>query len=183
MRRVTGWTFVGVPAVGLYFGLGMSAYQPGIDPPSGPVSSTSPSLGDLENDISSIQSGVDGLSGDIAGVQQTLDTIASSGVGPWESAVFTPTGSSQYSATQIAAGRVFVHKIIAKGAYVVLFDGAGSISSQGNVTNGSAAAAVNFGDSDPASGHVLDIEVDNGLWIAWQDFFEYNTITVLYKPQ
>jgi len=129
-----------------------------LDPPIGPVESTSPSLADIEL---LIQSQIDGPT-----------------VGPWQVAVFDSRDGlgSQNTSIQIAAGQpVVLHSINTLRANAYAFDGPGILSGQGTISSGNvvgqASSTASLGSSENVSFNssqaVCNVLCPNGLEIAW----------------
>lgn len=125
-----------------------------LDPPAGPVTATSPSLGDLE----------------------TL--IQSQADGPWQVATFDSRDgqSSQNASLQIAGGQpVMLHSINTYRANAYAFDGPGQLSGQGTITSGNVVGQASSIASLDGSGNVafsstqadFNVICPNGLQIAW----------------
>jgi len=151
-----------------------------LDPPAGVVSDTSPSLEDLQDDIAALSA-----------------VVADDGVteGPWESLVILPSDPSDDQTTTsllVAEGNVLLHRCIVAGAFVVFFDGNGSVQDRGRNPNGDVIAHGRArGAGSTGSGGLtyytsvdlpLDVRVSNGLHVCWDAVESESSITILYKP-
>lgn len=129
-----------------------------LDPPAGPVTSTSPSLADIESLILSQAGGLT--------------------EGPWQVAVFDSRDGlgSQNASVQIENGQpVVLHSINTFRAAAYAFDGPGSLSGQGTINSGNvvgqAVSVASLGGSDNVAFNSTlaeyNVECPNGLEIAW----------------
>ncbi|MEO1716663.1 MAG: hypothetical protein AAFR76_06080 [Planctomycetota bacterium] len=110
MKMQVRWFVTGAivsAAVGVL--LGVAAFQPGLEPPAGPVTDTSPSLADLAAAISEIETSITGVPGEI------LTESAS----PGDSSVFALTS---------APPTVRLHSVILTDGAISFSDADGSVS-------------------------------------------------------
>lgn len=146
-------------AVGIVAAGSLAIAMGPLDPPAGPVTSTSPSLADIESLILSQSSG--------------------STNGPWKVHVIDANDglASQNSSIEIAPGKqVILHSINAYRVNAYAFDGPGLLSGAGTVSSGdvvgqvvqiissSVGGGTVFRDSNQAQ---FDVLCENGLEIAW----------------
>jgi len=159
--------FCGGTALAIGVGIGLAAYATAqlgpLDPPPGPVTDTSPSLGEIESKIDALQTGQSG---------EALPD------GPFQVLAIPETGllTSNLSTAELVTGPVYVHSITAYNARVVLFDGPGQINSSGNRLAGRWVARNNtlFSAEGDGRGPVQPVtvpvrqEFQDGLHAAWQ---------------
>jgi len=148
-----------------------------LDPPAGPVAETSPSLADLQTDLDEI----------------TLNLSGSAvTAGPFESFIAPNTGNflSDLNGELIAEGRVYVHSISATFGIAAVFDGPGTIDSNGRPQSGSPVARVyhNYVASGSGIGAQyttvttpIEQVVENGLYAAWFARETNGFVTIRFK--
>lgn len=152
-----GWLIAGAALSG-----GVLAFAPisgELDPPAGPVSETTPSLSDLSDGLEALLIGFENSSG------------------PWESFTIQQADLGQFDgeSVQIASGRVHVRSVVVFQANVSLFDGAGEISANNIVLDGTRIGAASSRWSNGGAGRgqstsvqtLIDVETVDGLEISF----------------
>ncbi|MEN1705945.1 MAG: hypothetical protein AAFR76_12490 [Planctomycetota bacterium] len=157
---------VGTLTIAAAFGF---AQPDGLEPPTGPVVDTQPSLASIDTKVDGVLLG---------------QSSSSTTEGPWDS-FFQPVNSDQLSSVELTSGRTLVHKVIVYGSYSTVFDGAGSVSTSGQNPSANAVGqvtAIGSSNSSITNEVTLNIVVENGLHVAWDKQSTLgSTVQVLYK--
>lgn len=100
--------------------------------------------------------------------------------GPYEVLIYNVEGSNAV-AVEIIPGRVHVHSVYSIKSHALFFDGPGTATNSGTIRfvsgEGVAFASSYYLDGVGGSGQVLDIVVENGLYLSK---FEYSGTTTDY---
>ncbi len=150
-----------------------------LNPPSGPVAETSPSLADLETKIDQVILGQSGSS-ELSAPFEIFKTPS------------TGNHSSNLSGTLIAEGRVYVESVTAMFSTATVFDGPGAIDTSGRTTTDNWISRVNqtrLQTGGPPNGvgqlttTTVPIQaiVENGLHAAWFSQFDSGYVIIRYK--
>lgn len=142
-----------------------------LNPPAGPVQGTGRTLDEIYDRIEATE-------------LQVVTLTANAG--PWQNRTEFPGNTDRFKSQTIASGRVLVHSIIVYWGDVVVFDGEGTVDSEGAVVAGTPVGfardfALAGGYANQASQVVIDTIVENGLDVSWNSRSVFFSYTILYR--